>query len=67
MAISSDKKRITITLTTAQAERLRNVTTETGVSGSSIVSLALSAWLDEWDARKQAAGRQSLPSVDVEY
>ena len=66
MAISSNKTRVTITLTTAQAERLRSVTTETGVSASSVVSLALSAWLDEWDARKQAAGRQA-PRVEVEY
>ena len=52
MPVSNDKIRLTITLTTKQESRLKSVIEETGCSGSAIVSLALTAWLDEWEARK---------------
>ena len=51
------KQRIMVTLTTRQIEQLDAIATETGVSRSGIVSLALSQWLRGWNPPENAKPR----------
>lgn len=48
MATAQDKQRIMVTLTTSQVEQVDAIATETGVSRSAVVALALAQWLGGW-------------------
>lgn len=63
----NDTTRVMVTLTTAQVERLGRITDETGVSRSSVMSLALSDYLAKWEREHPQSAPQSAtePPVSV--